>query len=73
MPREYEVGTILVQNKDNGGTNSTARINPSTVTVGNSDDISANPSCGGIIEASAIFACGLKGTVIGIRQDNAVV
>jgi len=74
MPREYEVGTIFVQNRENPTSDSIyARINPSTVTVGNSDDISANPSCGGTIEASAIFACGLKGTVIGIRQDNAEV
>ena len=71
MERAFQVGTIFVQNKDNGVTNTMARINPSIVTVGNADDISANPSCGGTIESSAIFACGLKGTVIGIRQDNA--
>ena len=40
------------------------------MTVGNSDDISANLSCGGTITSSAIFECGLKGTVIGIKQNN---
>ena len=71
MEREYEVETILVQNRDTiTNADFIARINPSTVTVGNLEDVSANASCGGTLTSSAIFACGLKGTIIGIRQDN---
>jgi len=70
MDHEFTVETILVQNRDDD-LGIKERMNPSKVTVGSLDNISANDICEAPIIDSAVLECGgLKGKIIGITQDR---
>jgi len=70
MEHGYLVESILVQNTVDAVSGEKLRMNPTTFTVGDAEDIAANPACGGSIPDSELFACGLEGKIIGIAQDN---
>jgi len=55
MEHEYQVETLLIQNRESCCSD---RMSQSTITVGSSEDASANTPCGGILTESEIFACG---------------